>query len=86
MVRRKAVLGRYAVLRCLWHEVRGDERSNRQSSCAVRVALVRQYKKRGAGSTLLRKASKGCVVGRGPADTRGGENATWRPGEEEEAT
>eukprot|EP00966_Prymnesium_polylepis_P232789 5383800-Prymnesium_polylepis.1 len=29
MVRRKAVLGRYAVLRCLWHEVRDDERSNR---------------------------------------------------------
>eukprot|EP00966_Prymnesium_polylepis_P243453 5629833-Prymnesium_polylepis.1 len=29
MVRRKAVLGRYAVLRYLWHEVRDDERSNR---------------------------------------------------------
>eukprot|EP00966_Prymnesium_polylepis_P001662 38497-Prymnesium_polylepis.1 len=29
MVRRKVVFGRYAVLRCLWHEVRDDERSNR---------------------------------------------------------
>eukprot|EP00966_Prymnesium_polylepis_P192319 4457651-Prymnesium_polylepis.1 len=29
MVRRKAVLGRYAALRCLWHDVRDDERSNR---------------------------------------------------------
>eukprot|EP00966_Prymnesium_polylepis_P117454 2714843-Prymnesium_polylepis.3 len=28
MVRREAVLGRYAVLRCLWHEVRDHERSN----------------------------------------------------------
>eukprot|EP00966_Prymnesium_polylepis_P163230 3772745-Prymnesium_polylepis.1 len=28
MVRRK-VLGRYAAVRCLWHEVRDDERSNR---------------------------------------------------------
>eukprot|EP00966_Prymnesium_polylepis_P039212 910206-Prymnesium_polylepis.2 len=29
MVRRKAVLGRYTALRCLWHEIRDDERSNR---------------------------------------------------------
>eukprot|EP00966_Prymnesium_polylepis_P046313 1072344-Prymnesium_polylepis.1 len=29
MVRRKAVFGRYAVLRCHWHEVRDDERSSR---------------------------------------------------------
>eukprot|EP00966_Prymnesium_polylepis_P120109 2775652-Prymnesium_polylepis.1 len=49
MVRRKAVLERYAALRCLWHEVHDDERSNRyKSSCAIRVALVRQYRKRGA--------------------------------------
>eukprot|EP00966_Prymnesium_polylepis_P027204 629114-Prymnesium_polylepis.1 len=27
IVRRKAVLGRYAALRCLWHEIRDDERS-----------------------------------------------------------
>eukprot|EP00966_Prymnesium_polylepis_P247137 5715187-Prymnesium_polylepis.1 len=28
-VRCKAVLGRYAALRCLWHKVHDDERSNR---------------------------------------------------------
>ena len=39
-----------------------------------------QYKKRGAGSTSVRKLSKG-----GAADT-GGEYATRRPGEEEGAT
>eukprot|EP00966_Prymnesium_polylepis_P296173 6841533-Prymnesium_polylepis.1 len=49
MMRRKAVPERYAFLRCLCHE----------SSCAIRVARVRQYKKRGAGSTLLRESSKG---------------------------
>eukprot|EP00966_Prymnesium_polylepis_P333565 7389016-Prymnesium_polylepis.2 len=32
MVRHKAVLGRYAALRCLWHEMRDDERTNRYSS------------------------------------------------------
>ena len=41
--------------------------------------------KRGAGSTSVRKSSTGGWGGLGPADTEG-EDATWRPGEEEEAT
>eukprot|EP00966_Prymnesium_polylepis_P315254 7284273-Prymnesium_polylepis.1 len=38
MVRRKALLERYAALRCLWHEIGVVERSNRSSPCAAHVA------------------------------------------------
>eukprot|EP00966_Prymnesium_polylepis_P188858 4375773-Prymnesium_polylepis.1 len=67
MGRRKAVLGCYAALRCLWHAIHVDERTNKSSSCAVRVALVQQYKQRGAGSTLVRTWVRKSSTGGGGA-------------------
>jgi hypothetical protein len=48
MMRPGAVSGATRALRCLWHEVRDDERSNRYMLCLVR---------------MLKKTSRSCYSG-----------------------